>query len=308
MAVLYSGLGDQRLAEVLSKEVLLLAADRENVINHAVLQRGYAGDATGSGSATIKMSQLAFFGADLTASVAENTDASEPSIADGSVTVTVGRYAKKTTVSDLARITDSQGILTDPAQFALDAVLANNNKLMAMIATAGATATKSAGTTITSLSAATIRAAAGKLEVDGYRGPYLCILAPQQYLHFQADIEANAGGAAQWHPATADQLAIRGGQFKGSYFGIDIFTSSQMTKANADVDYVGLMVAPGGIAWADATIPANPASDAIYAGKVMVGIERNESKAVTAYVVNAYQGAALGIDNAVCKVISKVAA
>lgn len=299
--ILYSGLTDLRTTEVLSKELLLSLADREALQNHPALV--YAGDAQGTGSTTLKIGQLGWDGYDQLSSVSEGSAVTNTALTDASTTVAVARYAKQYEVSDLARITDSLGIFSDPAAWARDSVASAAMTLTNLIANLVDDFSSTVGTSGSNLTVANWFEAMATLETGNVKGPYLAIIHGQQYADLRDALRSETG-ALHIMQATHDQMAIRGSGYKGSFLGVDIMVSNQVPTANTGADRAGGMFGRGAIAWADATIPVDPTADAIFAGKVMVEFERSADSALKKVVTNYYVGAAEAIDAAGVSIIT----
>lgn len=301
--LLYSGAGDLTLSEILHQEVLRLLADRNYLGNHPAL--AYCGDAQGTGSTTVKKAALGWDGYDILQDTNENTAATETAFTDDSFTVTVARKALSRNYSDLMRIVDALGIVTDPVAFAQDAVGAQQGKLMDMIADVGDgfTATAGPGTGV-DLDYDSFLEAAIALDIANAQGPMLSVLHGRQWGDLQQYL-LTATGTVQWMPASAEAIEMRGAGFKGQLAGVDIFVSNRVKTINAGADRAGFIFTKGAILWADATIPVDPHAFALYAGpKIMVEFERNSSSAMKKVTYNSYLGASLGIDAAGITLIS----
>lgn len=300
----YSGLADLRLTETLSAEVLLLLADRNAVGMHPALM--YIGDLGGSESLTKKVAEIGWNGYDALADVAEGASVSNTALTDSSVTVTVSRRAKSYIWSELAKITDVQGLLSTPS-FARDAAVAAGVKLTNLIAEAGSGfSTNSAGSTTVDLNATDLIEASILLEIANadISSGLMCILHPRQYGDFQLDLATTTAGALQWNGATQEQLQVRGAGYKGNFLGIDIWSSSQVPTATAGADRGGCMFTRGAIAWGDAT-PAmddNPMRRVV--GKILLGTGYDDQAGETTTTMSYFCGVSKAIDAAGCLILS----
>ena len=298
----YSGLGDLRLAETLNREVLLALADRNVLQNHPALF--YAGDASLTGSATIKTGEIAWNGATLLASTAESASPSNTALVDDSHTVTVARYSKQYQVTGLASITDSLGMFQNPAFWAQDSVMSAGMTMTNLLAAlVGGFATVK-GTTTVNLSLAQYFDALSALELANVQGPKMAVLHPVQWHDLQTALRAESGTALAYAPATLEQIAVRGDSYKGMLYGADVFTSAQVPTANAAADRAGGVFGRGAIGWADAMPVIDSSADAIVAGKTLVAMEYDASSDQRKVVTSAYMGVAEFIDLAGVSIIT----
>ena len=90
--ILYTGLGDQRLTEVLSMLWLEALADRNFLPNHPAIF--YGGDAAGRASLAVKVPIVGLNGYDAMASQSEVGSIGNTALTDTSVVCTVGRFGK----------------------------------------------------------------------------------------------------------------------------------------------------------------------------------------------------------------------
>lgn len=301
--ILYSGLGDLRLPAILSKEVLLLLADRGLLRNHPALV--YAGDAVGTGTATIKVGAMGLMGYDVLTSVVEGQPVGNTALTDDSFEVTVARYSKRYEASDLARLTDSYGWLTDPALFSQDAVLSADVTLTRQIAQLPQGFTASVGTSGSNFTVADYYAATAQLEMENVQGPYLSMLHPAHWGQFRLGLRTE-GGPMQWQAPTAELLRIRGDNYKGNFLGVDIFTCDGIPSVNAGADYASGMWGRGAVIYADATIPPDATSGNVqlFLGKIMVEFDRDATRGLKGITTNYYFGVLEGIDEAGVKIVA----
>ena len=298
--ILYSGLGDLRVAEVLRTKFQLLFADRNALPNHPVLMNGYLGDIAGSGSTVVKLAQLGFLGYDDLAGVAENTAAAETALTDASVTVTVQRYAKAYNASGLASLTDTIGMPSREDLFVQDTLVSCSNNLTNLVADVidGFAATEGPGSGVDLDLASLIRAAILLQVADAPVGMgLLAILHNQQWGDIHLELLSSTAGAVQWAPATQEQINVMGQGMKGRFFGMDIFTSNRVNTINAGADRAGALMATGSVVWADATPVADGDVNKLILGRgCMYARDYDNSKDTKKHVMNHYAGASLGID------------
>ncbi len=291
--VLYSGLGDLRLAKILNNEIQLLLADRFSLRTHPAIFN--AGNIAGRGSSVISIPQAGLEGYDLMTAVGgETAAASNVALTDASADITIARFALRREISDLANMTDSVGLTAE--RLAADMVggyeMAVTNAICDTID--GFTAT--AGTTGVDLSVDDFFSALFTLEQASVRTPYVSVLHPVQVTDLQNSIRAE-GGALQYIAATQEMLAAKGQGFAGSFLGVDIFKSSKVPTANGGADRAGAMMGYGAVGMAEGSVrPISALSGALQfpAGTVIaVEYERNSATALTAITGNAYFGVAL---------------
>lgn len=290
--ILYSGLTDQRLTEELAQEIMLARAERGMLINHPALM--YLGDLMGSKSTTVKASEIGLDGYDGLAAVAEGAAVGTTALYDASYTVTVARQAKKYTKSTLAKITDHAGQL-DPARFAQDATISAGVRLVELVAALVGGGSNEFGSSGVNLTIQQFFDAGTYLEINNVQGPFLCVLHARQWGDLR-DAIRTATGLVEWQPASAAAQEIMGTGYKGRLWGVDVFVNNQVPTANSGADRAGGMFGRGGILWADASIPRDPAAIEINAGKATLELSRDADAALTSCITNFYCGAAEGED------------
>lgn len=291
--VVYSGLGDLRLAKILNNEIQLLLADRFSLRTHPAIYN--AGNIAGRGSSVISIPQAGLEGYDLMTAVgSETTAAANVALTDASADITIARYALRREISDLANMTDSVGLTAE--RLAADMVGGYEMAVTNAICDTIDGFTSTAGTTGVDLSVDDFFSALFTLEQASVRTPYVSVLHPVQVTDLQNSIRAE-GGALQYIAATQEMLVAKGQGFAGSFLGVDIFKSSKVPTANAGADRAGAMMGYGAVGMAEGSVrPISALSGALQfpAGTVIaVEYERNSSTALTAITGNAYFGVAL---------------
>lgn len=295
--VLYSGLGDLRLAKILNNEIQLLLADRFSLRTHPSIAN--FGNIAGRGSSVLSIPQAGLDGYDLMSAVgSETSSASNVALTDASADITIARYALRREISDLANMTDSVGMNVE--RLAADMVggyeMAVTNAICDTID--GFTAT--AGTSGMDLTVDDFFSALFTLEQASVQTPYVSVLHPVQVTDLQNSIRAE-GGALQYIAATQEMLMAKGQGFAGSFLGVDIFKSSKVPTANAGADRAGAMMGYGAVGMAEGAVrPIAALGGALQfpAGTVIaVEYERNSATALTAITGNAYFGCALMHDD-----------
>lgn len=296
--ILYAGIADLRTSEVLGEEWMLLIQDRNALPNHQALK--YVGDIAGRGSSTIKVPHIGLMAYDLLAATADGASVANTALTDGSSTVAVARYSKSYEASDLAMLTDGQGLI-NPQMFAMDAMASSAMTLTDLIANVTDGFATTAGSTGVDLSLTNFLTAIGLLEVNSggaiAPGGVMAVLHGQQVADLRQSFAASSGGAVQWSQDAQTLLPIRGGGFRGNIYGVDIFASSKVPTANAGADRAGGMFVNGALLWGDGSIPvSSDANQLIIGEKVLFERDRTAKAATTAFVSHRYLGVSKGLD------------
>jgi hypothetical protein len=286
--VFYSAIGDARLSAVLAKMFELKFADRGSIWGHPAIK--YVGNAAGSGSTTIKTTIASLGGVDRMQAVAENASVSNTGLTLSSASITIGRQALQRSISDLAGMTDSNGInlqaLVD------DMYGAAAMRGMEMIVNQSDDFSSVVGTTTVDATIDDYFTAQFTLMNTPSSGVPICVLYPQQWSDIANTIRGESG-SLQFSIDAANALKYNGLNYKGTLNGIDVFVSSLVPTANAGADSAGGMWLPGAIGYADGT-PNQivGAGGVVYnAGtKMFVEFERDASGALTKLVGNWYAG------------------
>jgi len=293
-----SSVADLVTNEVLSAEVLMLLADRDaSVLTHPALLKATA---TSASSLVVQVPHIGLNGYDLLSAATEAAEVANTQITDGSTDVTIAMRAKRYTSSDLARYVTMGKI--GPSVLAQDLVGTMAQTLVSLIAIAGSGYTAQAGPgTGTDLTWASFLAGKGVLGVAKASGPLLAILHPQQW----ADLEADAltlGYAASIEGSGTLTIGLE--QYKGRWFGIDIFVSAYVPTVNAGADRGGVLLAPGAMAWADAPIDADGADLVAQFGVAKLERVRQGTYLQTSYVYSHAAGVSRAIDAAGVTIVS----
>lgn len=294
--ILYAGLANQTTAEVLSGDFILLATDRNALPNHPALF--YAGDTFGTGSKVRKVPHAGVLGYDLPTPVAEGIRVVNSAWTTGATTLAVGRYAKKYSVSDIAKFCSSTGLL-DPSLFGLDASMSHRLALTNAIAALMGGFSNTVGASGVDLSIANVLAALTLLEV-GFQGSIapgdaMGILHTVQGGDFRTALATLSGGALQWN-TPPEMLGLMGNQFRGRYLDVDWFVSGYVPTANAGADRAGGIFVRGAVLWADESVVAESQDQINIGGKVLFERERDGSAAVTGYPSHSWFATGEGID------------
>ena len=288
---------DLRITAMISQEIRLLLADSTSLRN--TLYMTNVGSINGMGSDTIRVRKAGLDGYDASAwatytGATEDNPVSNTALTDASVDVTVKRRALQYTVTDLAGST-GMGADIDPARLAASIAASYDGFFADMTADAFAAFTDTASVS-GDLDVATFMAAYQKLQNKSGKsvpGPYVCVLAAESWGQLQLAIKAETGPIGLT-PATYETIAAKGDNYKGSFLGVDIYTSSYVTDDSSQ--YLSGMWAPGAIGFATGSPNPVGAVNVIRGDQVTVEFVRNASNASTSIVGHAYLGMSV-IDN-----------
>jgi len=278
---------DLRMASVLSQEIALMLADRTSIRTSGAVQ--YFGSVNGLGSDTKTIRLAGLDGYDTMESVADGADPTATTdITDASVAIAVSRYALQRDLTDIAELTGMGGADITPQRLAASAVGEAEKCFMDLVATAIATFGTDVGTSGSDATVDDVFSALATLQGASNSGPYYALLAPVQLSDLQSSIRAEAG-ALQFMSPTQEILNIKGAGYAGSFLGIDVYTSSQVTTAGGNRH--GAIWAAGALGYCDAQ-PVISHGDVVRpAGSfVTVEFERNSSSALTEITSSAYLG------------------
>ena len=279
------------LAELGSSAYLLSLADRNPLPLHPALY--YVGDRVGEGSINVELSEFDFMGTSLPTAIAEGASVGDSSISATRYTVTIGRYSKAYSMTDLARMADLHGLL-DPTMLAQDLALSHALNLTNLIASLAPGWTAVQGTSGAALNASDLLTATQTLAAANNVGPLLGVFRSKQIHDVQTDIGFDlANGALQYDPAMAAFVGVQGSNYLGRLFGIDLFTSDRIVSDGTD--YNGMVVAPGAVLWGKGTPPSALSDQAIIGDAVLFELERTARAAVTAAVSHSYVGVTRGL-------------
>jgi len=285
-------IGDLRLQQMISQEIKLLITDARNLRNTPFLD--FVGSINGMGSDTIRVRKAGLDGYDSFTAFTGGTEdnaVSETSLTDGHADIVVKRQALMYKITDLANMT---GMGADVDPFRIAESIAKSYELLFAELTASTVAGFTAS--VSNAGALTIDdfiAAYQTLELaasgKGAPGPYVSLLHPEQWQDLQADIRAENNNALAFAPASYEAMSAKGPGFKGSYLGVDIYTSSHVPTAAGL--HVGGMWAPGAIGFATGKPAALAgAAQSMDMGDVLIEMERDASRALTSIVGHCYLG------------------
>ena len=294
MPILHTGLeSDLRLGEALDQALLVSLTDMAWIGAPELGAIRDLGFVNGTGSDTARVRFAGLNGADhFAATAAEDTDESETALVDASADIAVARAALVRNIGDLALGT---GFADDISaeRLAADMVASYRGYYNGLGATAIATASTDVGTSTVDMSVDDFYDAIFQLELSSVPGPYYCMLHPRQFADFQESLRAE-GGATQFSPATQEMLKIAGQGFAGSFAGVNVFLSSDVSSAGGNRH--GAMWGQGALAH-KRMIPNPPVGAgtavAVRMDELLVEITRDASKGVTEVAGNAYVGVGL---------------
>jgi hypothetical protein len=292
----HSLVGDLRLQQMISQEIKLLITDARNLRNTPFLD--FVGSINGMGSDTIRVRKAGLDGFDnfqaftgSSGSFQEDSAVGETSLTTEHADIVVKRQALMYKITDLANMT---GMGADVDPFRIAESIAKSYELLfadltaATVAGFTASVSQTAALTVDDFIAAfqTLElAASGK----GAPGPYVALLHPEQWQDLQADIRAEQNNALAFAPASFEAMSAKGPGYKGSYLGVDIYTSSHITATGGQ--HVGALWAPGAIGFATGKPQSLVgAVESMDMGDVLVEMDRDSTRALTNIVGHCYLG------------------
>jgi hypothetical protein len=291
--IVYSGLGDQRLTEVLAMQWLDALADRNFIGQHPAIF--YGGDAMGKGSLAVKVPIVGLNGYDLFASQSEAGSIANTALTDTSVVCTVARAGKAYAASDMARFSDPNGSI-NPQKFMQDAVTSAAMWRTNLIANLMDNFATVVGTTTVDSDLSVFLAAQDALEIGNVPAPYLALLHSRQWRDIVADMALAVGGAVQYQ-IDAGMLAVNGQVYKGTLLGTDVFVSNQVPTMAAGADRGGGMFGRGAVVFCDSTLaPENDPNIVDIDGKLRFERERVARSSTSAWISTVHMGVVEGID------------
>jgi len=250
------------------------------------------GDLGGSGSDTLETGTVTLSDAMAAANGDEVTGATPTDLTDGNVTVAVAQQIISYKVSDMFMVTGAPGQVSLP-RLAVAAADAYVLRVTDMICGLLDNFSTTAGTTEVDLTTDDWFSAMFSLEQAIVPGPYAAVLFPTQYTDLQSSLRSE-GGAVQFLPATAEQLSLRGPGYKGSFLGVDIWTSDSVVTANGAEDSGGAMFGMGAWGYAEASarqqMPGSIAASAPAGSPVYAEFARDANPGLTEVVAHAFVG------------------
>lgn len=291
MPILHSNLEtDLRMASRLDQGLLVTLTDSAHVLRlPGQFGISFLGSVNGTLSDTHGVRFASLGGADaFSATGAENTDESETALTDTSVNIAVVRHALVRNIGDLADWTGDGSI--SPESLAADMVNSYHRGFNADFATAVATASTNVGASGVDMSVDDFYDATYQLELNSVPGPYYALLHPRQIADFRESLRGEAG-PAQWKDAAQDMLDLAGPGVKGSFLGVTIAASEDITSAGGNRE--GGMWGAGAFGRKIA-VPAPRVGAGtmlmVRMDELIVEVTRDASTAVTEIVGGAYYG------------------
>jgi len=287
--------GDLRLAQMISAEIKLLLKDSVNLRNTPFVD--FCGSINGMGSDTIRV-RKAFLDGESGFSEfnggTEDNPVSDKALVDGHVDIVCKRNSLAYSITDLASMT-GMGQYIDPFRIA-EHISKSYDALFAKLTAAvfgGFTAQVGSASALTvSIFLDAVQALEAAGTNKGAPGPYVCVLHPAQFAELQDSIRQEQNSALAYAPASYEALSAKGSHYKGSFMGVEIYTSSYVTDNGSN--YAAAMFAPAAIGYATGMPSALPgAVEAMEMGEVMVEMDRDATKALTRIVGHAYIGIAI---------------
>ena len=293
MPILHSGLeSDLRLATALDQALLVTLSDMAWIGAPelgAITDLGFV-NGTGSDTARVRFAGLGGRNHFVTDDEGDNAD--ETALTNAAASIAVARGVLVRNIGDLALGT---GLADDISAevLAADMIASYRGYYNDLVATAIATASTDVGTSTVDMSVDDFYDAVFQLEISSVPGPYFAMLHPRQYADFQEALRSE-GGATQWAPATQEMLQIAGQGLAGSFAGVNIFLSSDVTSAGGNRH--GAMWGQGALAH-KRMIPNPPVGAgtavAVRMDELLVEITRDASAGLTEVAGNAYVGVGL---------------
>jgi hypothetical protein len=300
---------DLRMAHMLSQEIRLLLADSTSLRNTPYMS--LVGSINGLGSDTIRVRKAGLDGYDgdqwSTFSGAQEPDAvADTALTDASADVVVKRRALAYAISDMASMDGLGSGDLNPFRIAESISKSYDGMFADLTADAMAGFTNIQGGTGQVLTVTRFVTGIARLEnVSGKNvpGPYVCVLHPKNWAELQDSIRAETG-AVMYNPATYDTISAKGSNYKGSFLGVEIYTSSYVT--NDGVDNLAAMWAPGGIGFAVGAPQIVGAAQVMDMDQVTIEFSRDATKALTRVIGHAYLGLSVIDDDRGCIIKSAV--
>jgi len=277
---------DLRLATALDAALRVILHDQMSIrTTGSILNLGSI-NGSGSSDATIRYAGLD--GLDDFNAIGEIAAVAETPFVTANAQIAVGRCALRRDISDLAVMT---GLSTDidPMRLAQSMVGGYEQFFNTLVAGAINTLPTIVGAAGVDMSVDDYYDAVFALEVASVPGPYYCLLSPTQLANFQESLRAE-GGAAQWQPATAAMLQIKGQGYQGNFLGVDIYRSDKVLTDGGGDDHGG-MWGLGALGYKTGSV-VNPVGGFVTSpgSEIVVEFERVAAAATTQIVGHGYVG------------------
>lgn len=299
LPITYANLSDLRATTVISNRFIELWNGASELPQHPAFV--YGGSINGRSSTVVKVGHAGISGYDLMSATAEGTAATTQTLTTGSTSVTVARYVLQREVGDLARMTDEAGLI-QAQNLAQGAFMSYKRTFLDAVCSSVA-GFSTAQTASTILTVADILAAKATLAGAGGQGPYICLLHPKQWGDIEAEVTTTNGGSIA-HGQAAQAVSERVGDgFVGRFLGIDFFTSTSITSSGGN--YLGALLAPGAIAYADGVAPIDdPASQFLVGNQMKFSRTLQPTAGTNLWVAEGYLGVARAVSARAVKIVS----
>lgn len=248
----------------------------------------YLGDMSG-GMTSVSTIPIVDLSDDEFASLTEIQAMTPSDITSATASCTVARRGLERDLGDFAAALDGTGALDEMA-LADALILAANLTALTLLCTLIATFTTIKGASGAAMTHATIKSGKQALRVAGVKGPYVCILSPEQFNEWEDDFES-LGGSVEFKRGEqyAEMARLTGSSYMGSWDNIDFYISQRVTDDGTD--YFGAMWGMGAVAWKSLTVRPALGQDLIVdAGFVKVEVQRTGKQALSAMIGNMYLG------------------
>lgn len=274
-----SGAGSTaHLAAIYRKEAIIALADRASLRMHPSLVN--LGTDIIMGADSEKGAIYNLDGALEFASVGEIATITNTALTGSSYTCTPARQGLAHALSDVVGMKDVTGAL-NPLRLG-QSIAGGVGTTFTSLTCDLFGAWTAVGTTGVPFSLATVRAAQAALRAASVPGPYMMVLAPQQFSNFITDLDAR-GGHIAFNPATPEMAALRGPGFQGTWDGIEIFTSTRVNTSGSD--YQGGIWGRGAIGFKEEeNRPGIGADVMVNVGPLLIEIDRQARESVSGLV------------------------
>ena len=281
---------DLRMTNILSQEINLLLRDTANLRNTGYIQ--YLGSINNMGTDQIRVRLAGMMGRDSFESRTEVQAATDQTISDAKVDVTVSRYSLRYDYSDLLALTayGNSPYEVDPFNLAASIGESYNTLFAELTAAAAAAASNTTSTTGTTMSVSTFFEAIYELEQAdsflGARGPFYACIHPKSLTELQASLRAEQNNIISQMVATEEMIKAKGQGYVGKLFGVDVYRSSHIDSDGTDYD--NWMADAGALGYADGVPTIVGAPQTMDMDKVVVELERSASTATTSVIGHCY--------------------
>jgi hypothetical protein len=293
-----SMLTDLRMNNMISQEIRLLLADSVSLRNTPYMS--FVGSINGQGSDTIRVRKAGLDGYNAdqwaTFSGAQEADAAtNTALTDANADVVVKRRSLAYGITDLAAMTELAGAGgLDPFRIA-ESIARSYDGMVADLTSDAYAAFTDVEATCTNavLTVSAFQKAFGLLQNKSGKsvpGPYVCVLDPKGFGELQDSIRTEQG-AIKFNPATYDMISAKGTNYKGSFLGVEIYTSAYVTDDGTD--HLQGMWAPGAIGFATGAPQIVGGSLVMQMDQVAIEMNRQSANATTQVIGHAYFGVSI---------------